>query len=371
MIYSELESKRFSAKIFRDKFNDFKTRDLQKEIIANDIDIAIIRIPSNKLELTARLDVIGFPYIVADTLVYYECKFDNYTPKALRNADLEFEKCTSIHGDLIEELTGKIFPNYTSHYNSNSFLDKNLILDGYKEWARGYTDADGKVVFLVKKNGVNIGFATCSWENDSKKCEGVLYGVLAEYSGGGVYSDIIRYTQEYFRKKEFEKMLVSTQIQNFAVQKVWTREGFTLTESYNTIHINSMLSKSTKKIEVEKIDITEELIDQFGKLSNDYNPIHFDEKVAKEKGFEGRIAHGLIPSSIISKYFGTKFPGVGTVFLSYKYLFYRPLYLGRTYTIQYQFPDYIENFKVLSVVVKVLDSQSNLCLLSYNQIIKK
>ena len=368
MIYSELESKRFKAKIFRDKINDFKTKDLQQELIKNDADIAIIRLPSNKLYLLSKLDIIGFPYIVADTLVYYECKFNNYLPKALRNVELEFEKCTSQHGNLIEELTGKIFPNYISHYNSNPFLDKKLILDGYKEWARGYTATEGKVVFLVKKNGIDIGFATCSWDNDTKKCEGVLYGVLPEYSGGGVYSDIIRYTQEYFRKQGFEKMIVSTQTQNIAVQKVWNREGFELTESYNTIHVNCMLNKSTRKIEVERIEITDELID---KLSNDLNPIHFNEYIAKEKGFEGRIAHGLTPSLIISKYFGTQFPGVRTDFLNYKYLFYMPLYLGRTYKIQYQFPDYVENFKVLSVVVKVLDSENNLCLLSYNQIIKR
>ena len=166
-------------------------------------------------------------------------------------------------------------------------------------------------------------------------------------------------------------MLVSTQIQNVAVQKVWGREGFVLLESYNTVHINCLLNKSNKKIEIEKIDITDDLIQTFGGLSKDWNPIHFDDEVARQKGFEGRIAHGLIPSSIISKYFGTQFPGVGTVFINYKYLFYRPLYLNQTYTIQYQFPDYTENFKVLLAVVKVFDSKNKLCLISYNQLIKK
>jgi hypothetical protein len=166
-------------------------------------------------------------------------------------------------------------------------------------------------------------------------------------------------------------MLVSTQIQNVAVQKVWGREGFTLFESFNTIHINSLLNKSNKKIEFEKIEITEELIQTFGELSKDYNPIHFDDKIAKEKGFEGRIAHGLIPSSIISKYFGTQFPGEGTVFINYKYLFYMPLYLNRIYTIQYQFPDYVANSKLFLSVVKILDSNNNVCLISYNKLIKK
>ena len=158
--------------------SEIKIRDFQQELISNDVDIAIIRIPSGKLDLLAKLDIIGFPYLVADTLVYYDCKFDTYIPKPLRNADLDFEVCTAEHANLIEELTGKIFPNDTSHYNSNSILDKTLILDGYKEWARGYVASDGKIVFLVKKNGVNIGFATCSWDSDSKNCEGVLYGVF-------------------------------------------------------------------------------------------------------------------------------------------------------------------------------------------------
>ena len=61
MIYSELESKRFNARIFRDKISEIKIRDFQQELISNDVDIAIIRIPSGKLDLLAKLDIIGFP----------------------------------------------------------------------------------------------------------------------------------------------------------------------------------------------------------------------------------------------------------------------------------------------------------------------
>lgn len=371
MIYSESESRRFNARIFRDKIGEIKVRDFQQNLIDNNVDIAIIRIPSEKLDLLSKLDIIGFPFIVADTLVYYDCKFDKYEPQKIRNTDIEFVKCNSNHSRLIEELTGRIFPNYTSHYNSNSILEKNLILEGYKEWASGYVNSEGKIAFLVKRNGEYIGFATCSWDNTTKSCEGVLYGVKSEHSGCGVYSDIIRFTQDYFKQLGFERMFVSTQIQNVAVQKVWAREGFSLLESYNTIHINSLLDKSNKTIETEKIEITDNLIQTFGGMSKDWNPIHFDDNFAREKGFDGRIAHGLIPSSIISKYFGTQFPGVGTVFINYKYLFYKPLYLNQTYTIKYQFPDFIEYYKVLLAVVKVVDSNNQLCLISYNHLIKK
>jgi hypothetical protein len=62
-------------------------------------------------------------------------------------------------------------------------------------------------------------------------------------AGRGVYTDIIRLTKEHFRRRGFARMLVSTQVQNLAVQKAWVREGFFMTEAVVTIHVNALLSR--------------------------------------------------------------------------------------------------------------------------------
>src|SRR3546814_5792516 len=57
---------------------------------------------------------------------------------------------------------------------------------------------------------------------------------LPEHAGGGLYGDLIRYTQARFRALGYRRMKVSTQVWNLAVQKVWSREGFSLVQAYDT-----------------------------------------------------------------------------------------------------------------------------------------
>ncbi|MEM6891342.1 MAG: MaoC family dehydratase [Pseudomonadota bacterium] len=46
-------------------------------------------------------------------------------------------------------------------------------------------------------------------------------------------------------------------------------------------------------------DIDAALIDDFACLSRDYYEIHMDAAAARAKGFEGRVAHGLLVLSVI------------------------------------------------------------------------
>jgi GNAT superfamily N-acetyltransferase len=143
----------------------------------------------------------------------------------------------SLH--LFKSIIPIIFKNYRNHYFSNPYLDKSEILEGYVEWASAYvTEIDtSKKSWLVYKDDILIGFATCSMNKIDNSCEGVLYGVHPEYSGGGIYTDIIRFTQAYFKEHNYEKMFVSTQIQNYTVQKVWQKESFLINNAYYTYHL--------------------------------------------------------------------------------------------------------------------------------------
>ena len=40
--------------------------------------------------------------------------------------------------------------------------------------------------------------------------------------------------------------------------------------------------------------ITQEEIELYAQISNDHNPIHLDEELARSHGFPGTIAHGLL-----------------------------------------------------------------------------
>lgn len=40
--------------------------------------------------------------------------------------------------------------------------------------------------------------------------------------------------------------------------------------------------------------VTEKDIDRYGAVSGDMNPLHFDAAFAKENGFSGKVAHGML-----------------------------------------------------------------------------
>ena len=78
----------------------------------------------------------------------------------------------------------------------------------------------------------------------------------------------------------------------------------------------------------EIFTISDNLIDNFAKLSGDYNAIHFDDKKAVEYGFKARIAHGMIAGAMISKVIASKLPGDGSIYLNQMLNFKAPIYVG-------------------------------------------
>lgn len=366
--YSELESKRFNMNIIRGYAENIEIRELNKVIFHNLADIVFLRVPSSKGEYISELSKLGYEYFQTDTLVYYIVDFSKYEIKNLCNEDLKFEKATSDDRDVLKKMVEVIFEGYTNHYFSNPYLSKDGILEGYVEWVLNFIEDKTKEVFIVYRGDVPIAFATCSLQDEI--AEGVLYGVMPEHSGGGVYSDIIRFTQRYYQERGVVKMKVSTQVQNYAVQKVWGREGFYMNESFSTIHINSLLNYSVvDKVEF-KYKVKESDIEDYAKASKDYNEIHFDIEAARSAGFKDRIAHGLLATGEISRIIGTEYPGIGSIFMNYKNIFLAPLYLNEEYNFIITTP-----FKtpkgIYMCVVKVLDKDNKIVLLSYNQVLNR
>jgi GNAT superfamily N-acetyltransferase len=248
MNYSALESQRFGLNIFRGAVDEIRPYELLKTIVDHQVDVLIFRIPSTLQHTLHRLSAVPYPYLVTDTLVYYDCDLQKAPAQPLRNTELTARLATSADRALLETLIDEIFQDYSTHYYSNPLFDKQKILDGYKEWTLSYlSETEGKICFLFYRGEQPVAFATCGIT--AEYGEGVLYGVHPSAQGGGVYGDLIRYTKQHMQDLGLRKMLVSTQVQNFAVQKVWTREGFFLTQAYCTVHINAQLQQSLQALE--------------------------------------------------------------------------------------------------------------------------
>jgi len=70
----------------------------------------------------------------------------------------------------------------------------------------------------------------------------------------------------------------------------------------------------------------------FAAVTGDINPAHTDEAFAEATPFRGRVAHGMLTSSLVSAVLGTQLPGPGTIYLSQELKFRRPVRIGDTIT---------------------------------------
>jgi len=72
-------------------------------------------------------------------------------------------------------------------------------------------------------------------------------------------------------------------------------------------------------------------VNEFARITGDTNPLHFDAAYAATTPFKKPIMHGMIGAGIISRVFGIKFPGEGTVYLSQQLEFKRPMFVDVLY----------------------------------------
>ena len=75
--------------------------------------------------------------------------------------------------------------------------------------------------------------------------------------------------------------------------------------------------------------VTEEMVYKFAEATGDSNPVHLDEEFARQTIFKTRVAHGMLSAGLISSVLGTRFPGVGTIYLSQTLEFKRPVFSRR------------------------------------------
>jgi 3-hydroxybutyryl-CoA dehydratase len=78
--------------------------------------------------------------------------------------------------------------------------------------------------------------------------------------------------------------------------------------------------------ETMTIPVSQAMCDAFGGLSGDDAPLHTDEDFARRNGFDGRLVHGAMVFSLLSRMVGTRFPGPLSLWLKCDISFRNPCY---------------------------------------------
>jgi 3-hydroxybutyryl-CoA dehydratase len=98
----------------------------------------------------------------------------------------------------------------------------------------------------------------------------------------------------------------------------------------------------------DKIVITEKMVQQFGEMCGDFNPIHFDEEYAKTTRFGRRIAHGMILGALFSRALNDHI-GEGGVYLSQTLKFTSPVFINDEIIIELEIKHLREDRGIASV----------------------
>jgi len=104
---------------------------------------------------------------------------------------------------------------------------------------------------------------------------------------------------------------------------------------------------------VHKIVITEEMHNNFSDLSGDDSPIHSDSEFAKMNGYKGRIGYAFLITTILSKIYGTIFPGGSELCLKQECNFPHPYYIDDELIFKIEVIHKNEDLRLMTVMTNV------------------
>lgn len=111
-----------------------------------------------------------------------------------------------------------------------------------------------------------------------------------------------------------------------------------------------------------KIRISEDLVNDFAKISGDFNPLHLDSNFALKTQFGKKIVHGMLLASFFSQLIGMKLPGKNGAYFSQTLNFKKPCYVGNTVRIVGTVVDKSYSTKIITLKTEIFDEQNQLIL---------
>lgn len=199
----------------------------------NDVKFLIVRCYVSNIEVAQELEKNGFR--IMDTLMYYKHNLQNIPENP--NKNIIVRPMESKEAPEVRKIAQDCFDGYYGHYHADPMLNMKDCNDVYTSWVENHCSAldNNNEVAAVTIDNKIVGFCIMRMNTD-KEGEAVLGGTHKEHQGKGCYNSMITWMLNWYKKRGCEQMVISTQINNTGVRKVWARLGFEPTYSYYTFH---------------------------------------------------------------------------------------------------------------------------------------
>ena len=107
--------------------------------------------------------------------------------------------------------------------------------------------------------------------------------------------------------------------------------------------------------ETFELVITESMLDDFARLSGDYNPLHMNENYANSTIFKRRVCHGMLVASFFSRLVGMYIPGKNALYFSQTLKFIHPCFIDDVLKIEGKVLDKSESTKLITLKTSVFN----------------
>jgi ribosomal protein S18 acetylase RimI-like enzyme len=232
IVASDLDADRFGVSVARVRLES--TTDVPSLIArCREIGIQLVMARVDVTDLDAAHALEGTGGLLCDTLVYY-CRAPDDSMSASRRARIAGPE----DAELVASIAAAAFVDYGGHYRADPRLDRAAVEQVYPDWARRACTVPGVAdrVWLVDDEGEAAGFLALRF-NDPAETEIVLNAVHPEHQRRGLYSDLLTTALAESFRQGAERCLVSTQVGNTSVQRVWSRLGFGIASAFHTFHV--------------------------------------------------------------------------------------------------------------------------------------
>ena len=107
-----------------------------------------------------------------------------------------------------------------------------------------------------------------------------------------------------------------------------------------------------QKVEFNQV-ISELMVEEFAKLSGDYNPHHMDESYAKRNRFKKRICHCMLLASLFSRLTGMYLPGKHSLYFSQSLNFISPAFIDDNVTVEGEVVEISHSTGIITIKTRI------------------
>jgi acyl dehydratase len=104
------------------------------------------------------------------------------------------------------------------------------------------------------------------------------------------------------------------------------------------------------------------LVNDFAKISGDFNPLHMNDEYASTTNFGKRVCHGMLLASFFSQLIGMYLPGKNSLYFSQTLNFRNPCFIDDNITIEGEIIEKKSNIKLI-VIKTTIHNQDGECLI--------